>query len=216
MGAFTVGRTRVRKVHELDLDGIAATELLPGLDPDLPKQHPGWFPHGTYDEAGHALLSLHSWLVEHDGAVILIDTGAGADKARPELKVLDHLHPPYLERLAQAGVQPEQVDYVLLTHIHADHVGWNTRLASGVWIPTFPNATVICSGLEWSYSAALASADEAAVARLRERAGVGAPVRVPTPGVFDDSLLPLKDTGRLRLVEVGGQEVLPQSCQLNV
>lgn len=209
MGAFTVGRTRVRKVHELDLDGFAATELLPGLDPELPKRRPEWFSSGTYDGAGHALLSLHSWLVEHEGAVILIDTGAGADKARPGLKALDHLHPPYLERLAQAGVKPEQVDYVLLTHIHADHVGWNTRLESGAWTPTFPNATVICSGLEWSYSAALASGDEAAAAQLRERAGLGEPVRLPTPGVFDDSLLPLRDTGRLRLVEVDGQEVLP-------
>ncbi len=209
MGTFTIGRTRVRKVHELDLNGIAATQLLPGLDPHLPVRHPEWFAPGTYDEQGHALLSIHSWLVEHGGAVILIDTGAGADKARPGLKVLDDLHQPYLERLAQAGVTPEQVDYVLLTHIHADHVGWNTRLVDGAWTPTFPNATVICSGLEWSYSAALAAGDEAAAAHARERAGVGEPARLPTPGVFDDSLRPLAETGRLQFVEVDGREVLP-------
>jgi glyoxylase-like metal-dependent hydrolase (beta-lactamase superfamily II) len=53
----------------------------------------------------------------------MIDTGAGNDKDRPMLKVLDHLHNPYLERLAAIGVQPEAVDYILLTHIHSDHVG---------------------------------------------------------------------------------------------
>ncbi len=209
MSGFAVGRTRVRKVHELDLDGFAATQLLPELDPQLPDRHPEWFAPGTYDEVGHALLSVHSWLVEHDGAVILIDTGAGADKSRPGLKALDRLHSPYLERLAQAGVAPEQVDYILLTHIHADHVGWNTRLEDGVWTPTFPNATLICSGLEWDYSAALACGDEVAAARLRKRAGLGDPVRLPTPGVFDDSLRPLEAAGRLRLVEVDGREVLP-------
>ena len=209
MGAFKIGRTNVRKVHELDLNGFAATQLLPGLDPLLPTRHPEWFAPGTYDQEGHALLSVHSWLVEHDGAVILIDTGAGAEKPRPGLKVLDHLHQPYLERLAQAGVTPEQVDYILLTHIHADHVGWNTQLNDGEWTPTFPNANLICSGLEWSYSAALATNDEAAVANIRKRAGVGEPIRIPTPGVFDDSLRPLEGTGRLRLVEVDGHEVLP-------
>ena len=164
---------------------------------------------GTYDEKGHIPLSVHSWLVEHDGAAILIDTGVGADKSRPSMPVLDHLHQPYLDRLAQAGVEPEQIDYILLTHIHADHVGWNTRLVNGAWSPTFPNATVICSDLEWSYSAALAAGDGAAVAKVRNQAGVGEAARVPTPGVFDDSLRPLADTGRLRLVKVNGQEVLP-------
>ena len=111
--------------------------------------------------------------------------------------------------MAQAGVAPEQVDYILLTHIHADHVGWNTRLKDGVWTPTFPNATLICSGLEWDYNAALTSGDEAAIAQLRKRAGLGEPVHIPTPGVFDDSLRPLEAAGRLRLVEVDGREVLP-------
>src|ERR1700760_3449398 len=72
----------------------------------------------------------------------------------PTLKVLDHLHNPYLECLAAIGVQQEAVDYILLTHIHADHVGWNTRLEGDRWVPTFPNATVICSDLEWRYGAA--------------------------------------------------------------
>ena len=66
-------------------------------------------------------MSVPTWIVRFEGKVSLIDTGAGNDKDRPTLKVLDHLHNPYLERLAAIGVQPETVDYILLTHIHADH-----------------------------------------------------------------------------------------------
>lgn len=209
MTAFSVGRSRVEKVHELDLDGFVATRLLPGLDPQVAERHPEWVPSGTFDAEGHALLSVHTWLVRHEGQVILVDTGAGNDKERPGLKVLDRLHTPYLERLASAGVRPEDVDYVLLTHLHADHVGWNTSLSDGEWVPTFPNATVICSVLEWRYSAALASGDEAVIAAVRREAALGKPVRVPVPGVFEDSMLPMQTTGRLRLVEVNGEEVLP-------
>lgn len=206
---FSIGHSRVEKIHELDLDGFEATRLLPGLDPQTPGRHPGWAVPGTYDAAGHALLSVHTWLVRHEGQVILIDAGAGNDKERPGLEVLDHLHTPYLERLEAAGVRPQDVSHVLLTHLHADHVGWNTSRAAGRWVPTFPNATVICSGLEWRYGAALASGDEAAIAAVRREAGLGEPIRVPAPGVFEDSLLPLQAAGRLQLVEVDGEEVLP-------
>ncbi len=209
MTGFSVGRSRVEKIHELDLDGFAATHLLPALDPEVAKQHPEWVPPGTYDTAGHALLSIHTWLVRHEGRVILVDTGAGNGKERPGLQVLDRLQTPYIERLAAVGVRPEDVDTILLTHVHADHVGWNTSRSGAGWAPTFRNATVICSGREWRYAAALAAGDEAAVVAVRAEAGFGEPVRFPVPGVFEDSMLPLQAAGRLRLIEVNGDEVLP-------
>lgn len=125
------------------------------------------------------------------------------------MPVLDHLHTPFLDRLAAAGVRVEDVDFVLLTHVHADHVGWNTVRTDGAWMPTFPNATVICPDREWRYSQALASGDEAAIAAVRQEAGFGDPIRVPESGVFADSMLPLQASGRLRLVPVNGDEVLP-------
>jgi glyoxylase-like metal-dependent hydrolase (beta-lactamase superfamily II) len=60
-------------------------------------------------------------------------------------------HHPYLERLAAIGVTPEQVDFVMCTHLHVDHVGWNTRLVEGRWSPTFPNAKYLFSAIEWQF-----------------------------------------------------------------
>jgi glyoxylase-like metal-dependent hydrolase (beta-lactamase superfamily II) len=206
---FCLGSMRVIKVHELDLNGFAATQLLPGLDPSVLAKHGEWIDPRTYDPmTGHVFMSVHTWVVRFEGKVILIDTGAGNDKDRPTLKVLDHLHNPYLERLAAIGVQPEAVDYILLTHIHSDHVGWNTRRYGDRWLPTFPNATVICSDLEWRYGAALTAGDEESIVKVRTEAGFSLPVRIPVPGVFVDSMMPVEASGRLKRVPVDGGEVL--------
>lgn len=206
---FKIGSTRIQKIFETDLNGMTFKQLMPDLDARELEAHPDWIPAGTRDAVGHAFLSLHSWLVHHDGKIILVDTGAGNGKARPNQPVLDHLDNPFLERLKAAGVSPEQVDVILHTHIHSDHVGWNTRLEGDRWVPTFPKATVICSGLEWRYGAALAAADVAGIAHARHQAGLGEPVRNPVSGTFDDSMRPLEYTERVRLIEIDGREVLP-------
>ena len=162
-----------------------------------------------YDpETGTVPLSVHSWVVQGGGRTILIDTGAGNDKLRPTMTMLDRLHTPYLERLVAAGVRPGDVDAVLLTHLHADHVGWNTRHEDGRWVPTFPNATVMCSGKEWRYLAALTAGDDTRAAAERAAAGLGDPTRTPVAGVFEDSLAPVEVAGRVRLIEMDGGEVL--------
>lgn len=207
---YIVGGTSVIKVPELDLNDFTATQLLPNLDTEVLSKHPDWIDSRTYDpRTGRVFLSVHTWVVRHDGKTILIDTGAGNDKDRPNLKVLDHLHHPFLKRLESVGVVPDMVDHVLLTHIHADHVGWNTRLEDKRWIPTFPNATVICSDVEWRYGSALANGDEAAIRSIRETAGLGYPIRLPASGVFTDSMQPIETTGRLKRVAIDGSEILP-------
>ncbi len=207
---FSVGSSRVTKIYELDLTGFTATQLLPGFDPDVLQAHPNWVSETTYDPATDRVpLSVHTWLVRHQGMTLLVDTGAGNDKDRPTMKMLDHLHNPLLARLEAAGVRSEDVNYVLLTHIHADHVGWNTRLENETWVPTFPNATVICSDLEWRYGAALANEDEAGIQAARTEAGLGEPIRLPVAGVFADSMIPLEAAGKVRRVKVDGSEVLP-------
>ena len=128
---FNLGSSTVQKVFEMDLNGMMLQQLMPTMDDQVVRRHPDWLPEGTTDADGHALLSIHSWLVRHAGRTILIDTGAGNGKARPQQPVLDHLNNPYLERLAAADVTPAEVDVVLHTRLHSDHVGWDTRLADG-------------------------------------------------------------------------------------
>ncbi len=207
---FHVGAFSVTKVYEMDLNGFRAKQLLPDFDSARLAAHPEWIDPDTYDAStGHVRMSVHTWVVRHAGKVLLVDTGAGNDKDRSAMPVLDRLHSPYLARLAAAGVQLGDVDYILLTHLHADHVGWNTRRDGETWVPTFPNAVVICSDLEWRYGAALDSGDDAAVAEIQEAAGLGPPVRRPTPGVFQDSLAPLEAAGQVRRITIDGSEALP-------
>ena len=205
-----VGNLTIVKVPELELNDFAALQLLPDLKPDAIAERPGWIDLRSYDaKTGKVFLSVHTWVIAGGGKTILVDTGAGNDKDRPTMKVLDHLHQPYLERLAAVGVRREDVSYVLLTHLHADHVGWNTSRQDGRWLPTFPNATVVCSALEWRYGAALAAKDEAGINAVRTEAGLGEPIRTPVAGVFEDSMAPLHQAGLLRQIQVDGSEVLP-------
>jgi glyoxylase-like metal-dependent hydrolase (beta-lactamase superfamily II) len=84
----------------------------------------------------------------------------------------------FLQRLAAIGVRPEEVDLVLLTHLHADHVGWNTRLENGRWMPTFPNARHVFSRTEQRYNASLSGGEPAPDL---PPAALGSPVRRPYP-----------------------------------
>ncbi|MGH3026461.1 MAG: MBL fold metallo-hydrolase, partial [Gaiellaceae bacterium] len=84
-------------------------------------------------------ISVHSYVLRVDGRNLLVDTCCGNDKQR-SLEAVSHLKSPYLENLASAGLRPEDIDLVMCTHLHFDHIGWNTRLKDGTWVPTFPNA----------------------------------------------------------------------------
>jgi glyoxylase-like metal-dependent hydrolase (beta-lactamase superfamily II) len=85
-------------------------------------------------------IALQIWVIEVDGLTALVDTGAGNDKARPRMAQLDHLRTDFLAALRSAGVDPAAVDVVVNTHLHFDHVGWNTMRDGDAWVPTFPNA----------------------------------------------------------------------------
>jgi len=89
-------------------------------------------------------------VLRSEGRTILIDTGAGNHKERPG-SVWHHRNTAYLDNLARAGMRPEDVDIVVNTHLHDDHVGWNTTLVDGEWVPTFPNATYLMSRADFEF-----------------------------------------------------------------
>ena len=104
---FKLGSTTIEKVVDMNLNGMTLQKLLPALDDKVLGRHPERLPEGTVDADGHALLSIHSWLVRHQGLTMLIGACAGNDKARPQQPELDHLSKPFLERLAAAGRRPK-------------------------------------------------------------------------------------------------------------
>lgn len=85
-------------------------------------------------------INIQTWVVEVDGLTVLVDTGVGNDRPRPHMPPLDHLSTDFLSGLHRAGIDPDAVDVVVNTHLHTDHVGWNTHLVDGAWVPTFRNA----------------------------------------------------------------------------
>ena len=131
-------------------------------------------------------VSIHSWLLRRGNVRILIDTCAGNHKCRPTFKLIHELNTPWIERLGQAGVRQEEVDFVVCTHFHVDHVGWNTRLLDGRWVPTFPNARYIFPRLERE---ALDPAFGVAKVGSSEHA------------IYRDSILPIIEAGQAVFVE---------------
>jgi glyoxylase-like metal-dependent hydrolase (beta-lactamase superfamily II) len=99
---------------------------------------------------GNLLLSFQCFLLKSCGKTILVDTCLGADKTR-EYDIFRNLQSNFLNDLTVIGESPESVDIVLCTHLHHDHVGWNTRRVDGQWEPTFPKARYLFGRQEWSH-----------------------------------------------------------------
>jgi glyoxylase-like metal-dependent hydrolase (beta-lactamase superfamily II) len=127
-------------------------------------------------ETGRWRVILQSWVIEVDGLTVVVDTGVGNDRHRPHLPGLADLHTDFLGALSRAEVDPADVDVVVNTHLHTDHVGWNTRLDDGAWVPTFPNARYLVPEADYRHFAPDGPGDSEG-ARI----------------VFDDSVFPVAD-----------------------
>jgi glyoxylase-like metal-dependent hydrolase (beta-lactamase superfamily II) len=101
-------------------------------------------------EAAIFRIEVRSFLLDVDGLNVLVDTCCGNDKER-SVPWAHRLQTQWLQNLARAGCAPEDVHLVLCTHLHADHVGWNTRLTDGRWVPTFPNARYVFSRKDFEF-----------------------------------------------------------------
>jgi len=137
---WKVGDTTITKITEIIYPEFS--EVIPAATPDVVKKVQWLFPHFVTPE-GKLSLSIHSLIVDTPSATLVVDTCIGNDRNRAPLADMSMLATSYLEDMIAAGYQPESVDYVLCTHLHLDHVGWNTRLANGKWVPTFPKASYL-------------------------------------------------------------------------
>ncbi|MEU9801449.1 MBL fold metallo-hydrolase [Streptomyces sp. NPDC051000] len=186
---ITLGNVTVTRVEEMHGPIMPTDQFFP----DLPEQ--AWKDQratlvpdhlGADDALVH--VALQTWLLRSEGSIILVDTGVGNDKARPAVAAWDHLRLDYLGNLARAGVRPEDVDLVINTHLHVDHVGWNTRLIDGDWVPTFPNATYLMPKADFEFWNPANNPDVTG--------GVN-------ENVFEDSVAPVHAAGQVQLWEEG-------------
>jgi glyoxylase-like metal-dependent hydrolase (beta-lactamase superfamily II) len=148
LGDVTV--TRVREWY--GPIGMGPRAFIPGL-PESAWQDaaPMLSPDFLDAEADIVRSAVQTWVLRSEGKTILVDTGNGNHKERPHVPMWGHLDTDYLAVLAAAGVEPEDVDIVVNTHLHLDHVGWNTRLEDRAWVPTFPNATYLIAKDDFEY-----------------------------------------------------------------
>ena len=136
-----LGDVVVTKVVEFAGELMPGQRMIPGSAPELWQRNRGWLvPEHWRPENDNVRAAVQTWVLRSEGRTILVDTGVGNDRERPQIPLFDHLKSDFLDRLAAAGVRPEDVDIVINTHIHYDHVGWNTEWRDGAWVPAFPRA----------------------------------------------------------------------------
>ncbi len=148
MNQWKIGDVKITRVIESEAvwDG---TMLLPNATAENVKKEGDWLaPFASPD--GRVKLTIQALIIESQGKKILVDTCIGNDKVRsnPEW---NKLKLPFLSDLEKAGSPREEIDRVICTHLHIDHVGWNTMLKNDKWVPTFPNAKYLIGGTEWDF-----------------------------------------------------------------
>ena len=153
MTALNVGDLTIHRIIEQETTFLPALNMLPGLTPETLAGNRPWLKKaGAIDRDNVFILAFQSYVVRTPHHTILVDTCIGNDKPRPgrdkwHMKTDD----TYMRALNAAGLRLEDIDFVMCTHLHVDHVGWNTRLDNGRWVPTFPNARYVFAKSEFDY-----------------------------------------------------------------
>jgi glyoxylase-like metal-dependent hydrolase (beta-lactamase superfamily II) len=179
---FQVGDMTIHRVIEQEEPLFDPLEFFPTLTREVLEENRSWLEPAALDPAtGRLRLCIQSYVVRTPHHTVLVDSCVGNHKQRPtrpfwHMKTDD----TWQRNLAAAGLAVEDIDYVMCTHLHVDHVGWDTRLENGRWVPTFPNARYVFGEREFAYWS-------------EEHA------RAPNP-VIADSVLPIVEAGRAELV----------------
>lgn len=180
---WTIGEVEVYQIVELEA-GPLIQSIIKNATPDN-ILNIGWLRPHFADDSGKLKALVQSFLIRSDGRNILIDTCNGNDKARSDVPEWAHLQTDFLKRLANIGVAATEVHVVACTHLHMDHIGWNTKRVGQAWVPSFPNAQYLFARKEYDYwvqKPAKEIADDKAA--------------------FDDSVTPIVEAGLATLVDV--------------
>jgi glyoxylase-like metal-dependent hydrolase (beta-lactamase superfamily II) len=187
---INIGQFEINRVIESEGPFLEVQSFIPDADQAVVEANRDWLmPRFIEPASNKIILNIQSYILRTPRHTILVDTCVGNDKPRPGRPMFDRLSLPYLADLAAAGVRPEEVDFVLCTHLHVDHAGWNTQLINGRWVPTFPNAKYIFARTEYEFW------------ERRHLDGSEGPV----PNVYDDSILPVMQAGQAVLVDADHQ-----------
>ena len=176
---WNIGKVKITKVVELETVGSTRFILRLATNEEIQKL-PWLIPHFANDE-GRLKMSIHSLVVETPSRRIIVDTGLGNDKQGRNVPTWNNRQDPFLDKLTAAGFAPDSIDTVVCTHLHVDHVGWNTRLVRDKWVPTFTNARYVFGRTEYEY--------------WRDHS-----VEPDKIAVFTDSVKPIADAGKMDLV----------------
>ncbi len=184
MMRWQIGDVTATAIADIDPFDLPIGRLFPSAEPSRLEPHRALLVPDHFDRAFTTVrLALRTFLLQVDRLNILVDTCVGEHKPRPNLAVWHQREGSgFLARLRRAGVPPEAIDIVFCTHLHADHVGWNTMWRDGRWEPTFPKAHYLIGRQEYAH--------------WSER-------RDKNHGAFNDSVLPIVERGRMRLVDDG-------------
>ena len=180
MQKWRIGKVTVTKIVEMEVTG-GSRFILPQATYEavLPI---AWLKPHFADERGRLKMSIHALVIETPDRRLIVDTCLGNDKQDRRVPTWNNLQTPFLADLAAAGFPRESIDTVLCTHLHVDHVGWNTMLERGRWVPTFPRARYLMGRVEYEHWR-----------HQHERDDMNA--------VFADSVAPIHDAGLAELVE---------------
>ena len=186
MQQWKIGDVTVTQIVELEFQGLDA--FLPDATPEavLPIE---WLKPDFITPEGVLKFSIHALVVETPTKRIIVDTCVGNDKPREFFPDWHMLQTNFLDQMMDAGFPPDTIDTVLCTHLHLDHVGWNTMLVDDVWVPTFPNARYLIEKTEFDYIK-----DEAADENVEQW------LRDMNAAVMADSMKPVLDAGLIDLV----------------
>jgi glyoxylase-like metal-dependent hydrolase (beta-lactamase superfamily II) len=183
--SWRFGEISLTRIVESEGPLLAPAEIFADCTAAHIAENLSWLTPRFFDPGTQLLvISIQSFVFRHRGMTILLDTCSGNHKQR-QRPFFHQRTWSWLEKLREAGVTPEDVDLVLCSHLHVDHVGWNTRLENGQWVPTFPKARYLVARTEWEY--------------WRSTSGVASLHR--TGDFITDSVLPIFASGQAELID---------------